>query len=130
MTMEERAAQEQRGRLAENIIYFARALRSAGIPVGPGAVLDALEALQTAGIGTRESDDGGGHWTAESAIPLPPKFDQGAANPIAHFDDQAERICLHTHRVLRIGLGFEHDARHARDRLRHRRRSRAIFSAS
>ena len=32
------------GRLAENILYFARALRAAGIPVGPGAVLDALEA--------------------------------------------------------------------------------------
>ena len=31
------------GRLAENIVYFARALRAAGIPVGPGAVLDALE---------------------------------------------------------------------------------------
>ena len=30
------------GRLAENILYFARALRAAGIPVGPGAVLDAL----------------------------------------------------------------------------------------
>jgi len=42
------------GRLAENILYFARALRAAGIPVGPGAVLDALDALQAAGIGTRD----------------------------------------------------------------------------
>jgi hypothetical protein len=42
------------GRLAENIVYFARALRVAGIPVGPGAVLDALEAVNTAGIGTRD----------------------------------------------------------------------------
>ena len=32
-------------RLAENILYFARALRAAGMPVGPGAVLDALEAV-------------------------------------------------------------------------------------
>ena len=31
------------GRLAENILYFARTLRAAGIPVGPGAVLDALD---------------------------------------------------------------------------------------
>jgi uncharacterized protein len=45
---------EQTGRLAENILYFARALRVAGIPVGPGAVLDALEALKVAGVGTRE----------------------------------------------------------------------------
>ncbi len=28
-------------RLAENIVYFARALRTAGMPVGPGSVLDA-----------------------------------------------------------------------------------------
>jgi len=41
------------GRLAENILYFARALRAAGMPVGPGAVLDALEALRVAGVGTR-----------------------------------------------------------------------------
>src|SRR3974377_2150787 len=42
------------GRLAENIVYFARALRAAGIPVGPGAVLDALAAVETAGIGRRD----------------------------------------------------------------------------
>ena len=42
------------GRLAENILYFARALRAAGIPVGPGAVLDTLHAVEAAGVGTRE----------------------------------------------------------------------------
>jgi len=42
------------GRLAENILYFARALRAAGIPVGPGAVLDALSAVVAAKVGTRE----------------------------------------------------------------------------
>ena len=41
------------GRLAENILYFARALREAGLPVGPGAVLDALAAVEAAGIGDR-----------------------------------------------------------------------------
>jgi uncharacterized protein len=41
------------GRLAENIVYFARALRAAGIPVGPGAVLDALAAVKVAGVGER-----------------------------------------------------------------------------
>ena len=45
---------EQGGRLADNIVYFARALRAAGLPVGPGAVLDALAAVEAAGIGTRE----------------------------------------------------------------------------
>ena len=45
---------EAEGRLAENILYFARALRAAGIPLGPGAVLDALAAVTAAGVGTRE----------------------------------------------------------------------------
>ena len=55
---------ENQGRLAENILYFARALRAAGIPVGPGAVLDALEALKTAGVGTREDF----YWTLHAVF--------------------------------------------------------------
>ena len=42
------------GKLAENILYFARALRDAGLPVGPGAVIDAINAVEAAEIGTRE----------------------------------------------------------------------------
>jgi uncharacterized protein len=38
------------GKLSENIAYFARALRDAGLPVGPGAVLDAVGALEAASI--------------------------------------------------------------------------------
>src|SRR5579862_7098560 len=41
------------GQLAKNILYFARALREAGLPVGPGSVLDALKAVEAAGIGDR-----------------------------------------------------------------------------
>jgi uncharacterized protein with von Willebrand factor type A (vWA) domain len=41
------------GRTADNIIGFARALRVAGIPVGPGAVIDAMNALQLIDIGGR-----------------------------------------------------------------------------
>jgi uncharacterized protein len=52
------------GRLAENVVYFARALRAAGIPVGPGAVLDALEALKVAGVGTREDF----YWTLHAVF--------------------------------------------------------------
>jgi uncharacterized protein len=55
---------EQPGRLAENIVYFARALRAAGIPVGPGAVLDALEAVRAAGVGTREDF----YWTLHAVF--------------------------------------------------------------
>jgi uncharacterized protein with von Willebrand factor type A (vWA) domain len=42
------------GALAANIVHFARALREAGIPVGPGAVLDALSAVEAAGFGEKE----------------------------------------------------------------------------
>jgi uncharacterized protein with von Willebrand factor type A (vWA) domain len=52
------------GRLAENIVYFARALRAAGIPVGPGAVLDALTAVRVAGVGTREDF----YWTLHAVF--------------------------------------------------------------
>lgn len=42
------------GLIADNIVGFARALRAAGLPVGPGAVLDALAALRMIDIGRRE----------------------------------------------------------------------------
>jgi uncharacterized protein with von Willebrand factor type A (vWA) domain len=41
------------GKLTENILYFARALRAAGLPVGPGSVIDAVRAVEAAGIGSR-----------------------------------------------------------------------------
>src|ERR1700730_8520668 len=41
------------GQIADNIVGFARALRAAGIPVGPGAVIDALNALRLIEIGSR-----------------------------------------------------------------------------
>src|SRR5476651_1184031 len=55
---------EQAGRLAENILYFARALRAAGMPVGPGAVLDALEAVNVARVGKREDF----YWTLHAVF--------------------------------------------------------------
>ena len=45
---------ETEGRLAENILYFARLLRSAGLPVGPGKVLDAISAVKIIGIGVQD----------------------------------------------------------------------------
>jgi uncharacterized protein len=45
---------ESAGKLAENIVYFARALRDAGLPVGPGSVIDAIAAVEAANIGERE----------------------------------------------------------------------------
>ena len=41
-------------RLAENILYFVRVLRAAGLPVGPAKVIVALEAIQAVGVEQRE----------------------------------------------------------------------------
>ncbi len=43
----------QDGKLSHNITWFARALRKAGIPVGPGQVIEAIRAVQVAGFSSR-----------------------------------------------------------------------------
>ncbi|MCC5978221.1 MAG: VWA domain-containing protein [Salinarimonas sp.] len=55
---------EQSGKLAENIAYFARALRAAGLPVGPAAVVDAIDAVEAARIGEREDF----YWTLHAVF--------------------------------------------------------------
>ncbi len=52
------------GRLADNIVYFARTLRKAGMRVGPAAVKDAIEAVLAAGIGTRDDF----YWTLHAVL--------------------------------------------------------------
>lgn len=52
------------GRLADNIVYFARALRKAGLRVGPGAVADAVSAVLATGIGTRDDF----YWTLHAVL--------------------------------------------------------------
>lgn len=42
------------GKIADNIMHFARVLRDTGLPVGPGQVLDALDAAALGGLGTKE----------------------------------------------------------------------------
>ena len=42
------------GRLSANVMHFARVLRRAGLPIGPGKVLDALRALDAVGVGRRD----------------------------------------------------------------------------
>lgn len=42
------------GQLPANIMHFARVLRDAGLPVGPGAVLDALEAVRGGGMASKK----------------------------------------------------------------------------
>ncbi len=49
------ASQLHDGRLIANLMHFGRTLRAAGLPVGPGKVLDAVAAVEAVGI-TNRSD--------------------------------------------------------------------------
>ena len=40
-------------RLVANIMHFARILRAAGLPIGPGKVIDAVNAVRAIGVGSR-----------------------------------------------------------------------------
>lgn len=51
-------------KLATNIVHFARTLRTAGLRVGPGQVLRAVEAVEAAGL--RKRDDF--YWTLHSVF--------------------------------------------------------------
>ena len=52
------------GRIGDNIVYFARALRKAGMRVGPASVKDAIEAVLAAGIGSRDDF----YWTLHAVL--------------------------------------------------------------
>ncbi|MEM6988429.1 MAG: VWA domain-containing protein, partial [Pseudomonadota bacterium] len=41
------------GQLADNLMHFARVLREIGVPVGPGALLRACEAVDAVGLRSR-----------------------------------------------------------------------------
>lgn len=58
------APQAENLRLAEQIVRFARTLRTTGMKVGPGAAVDAVEAVETAGA-TRRDDF---YWTLHSIL--------------------------------------------------------------
>jgi hypothetical protein len=56
--------EESRGRLVDNLMQFARVLRAAGLPVGPGRVVDAAEAVRAVGIASREDF----YWTLHAVF--------------------------------------------------------------
>jgi uncharacterized protein with von Willebrand factor type A (vWA) domain len=55
---------DSEGRIADNLVYFARALRKAGMRVGPASVKDAIEAVLAAGIGSRDDF----YWTLHAVL--------------------------------------------------------------
>ena len=52
------------GRFARNVMHFARALRAAGLPVGPGRVIEALRAVEAVGFASRHDL----YWTLHSVF--------------------------------------------------------------
>ena len=52
------------GRFARNVMHFARALRAAGLPVGPGRVIEALRAVEAVGFASRQDL----YWTLHSVF--------------------------------------------------------------
>ncbi|MFN0043215.1 MAG: vWA domain-containing protein [Alphaproteobacteria bacterium] len=52
------------GKLLANIMHFARALRAAGLPIGPGRVIEAVRAVECAGMGNR----GDFYWALHSVF--------------------------------------------------------------
>lgn len=53
-----------RGRVADNLVFFARALRAAGLPVGPASVVEATKAVEAAGIKNRDDF----YWTLHAVL--------------------------------------------------------------
>ena len=51
-------------RLTQNLTHFARALRKAGLPVGPGRVLTAIEAVAAAGFTSKQDF----YWTLHAVF--------------------------------------------------------------
>jgi uncharacterized protein len=64
MNVEAPDTARQDGALAQNILYFARTLRGAGMRVGPAAVVDAVRAVAAGGIGDRDDF----YWTLHCVL--------------------------------------------------------------
>ena len=54
----------EESRLDQNIMYFGRVLRQAGLPVGPGKILDAIEAVRAVGLENRQDF----YWTLQAVF--------------------------------------------------------------
>jgi uncharacterized protein with von Willebrand factor type A (vWA) domain len=59
-----RPAADTDGRLVANIMHFARTLRAAGLPIGPGQVLEAIRAVRAVGIVDRRDF----YWTLHAVL--------------------------------------------------------------
>ena len=62
ISLDDRA--NEHGRLADNIVFFSRALRHAGLRLGPASVTDAIKAVLAAGLGSRDDF----YWTLHCVL--------------------------------------------------------------
>ena len=92
--MEDSAAGEHEGRLADNILLFCRTLRYAGLPIGPGRVIEAGNAVRQSGIERRDDF----YYALRSVLVSDP----------AHFRlfDQAFHIYFRNPRLLERMMGL------------------------
>jgi len=51
-------------RIADNVVHFARVLRAAGLPIGPDRVVDAVKAVEVAGLARRDDF----YWTLAAVL--------------------------------------------------------------
>ncbi|MDZ4735845.1 MAG: VWA domain-containing protein [Rhodospirillaceae bacterium] len=51
-------------RIVDNIMLFGRTLRAAGLPIGPGKVIDAIRAVEAIGLGSRDDF----YWTLHAVF--------------------------------------------------------------
>jgi uncharacterized protein len=51
-------------RIVDNIMLFGRTLRAAGLPLGPGKVIDAIRAVEATGLGSRDDF----YWTLHAVF--------------------------------------------------------------
>jgi uncharacterized protein with von Willebrand factor type A (vWA) domain len=62
--LDQTPAPDPGGKLAANILHFARTLRTAGLRIGPGQILRAVEAVEAAGLTKRDDF----YWTLHSVF--------------------------------------------------------------
>ena len=58
------ATSPDEGLIATNIMHFGRTLRAAGLPIGPGTILDAIHSVQVVGLG----DAADFYWTLHAVF--------------------------------------------------------------
>lgn len=109
------------GRLPENILYFARTLRGAGMRVGPAAVLDAVEAVRAAGISDRDDF----YWTLHAVF-----VNRREDHPVF---DEAFRLYWRSRELVEKMLQMfspmaRQDARQEKKRAGETRASQSLFS--